>query len=216
MRNTIMFIVGCSMLCASLPAQEHPRQLKGGGHVLAEAAGQFFSEGHDGEVLRACQAGDWKNVDASSKKKAKNICAIQAAANRQATSGARVEYKGSGDRETMREDTFVFDGGYLVRIGMVYRAALADIQGYHPKSFDELFTGLKVAYGPPTKFYTEPVLNAYGVKYDAHHAIWMGEQDVILIIEQPGASGSTEIVAETLAEYNRAAQAPKTENPLQP
>jgi SRSO17 transposase len=59
------------------------------------------------------------------------------------------------------------------------------------------------------------VVIVYGVKYDAHHAVWMGKQDVISIIERPGVDGRTEIIAETLAEYNRAAQAPKTANPLQ-
>ncbi len=59
------------------------------------------------------------------------------------------------------------------------------------------------------------MLNVYGVKYDAHRAVWIGNQDVIGIIEQPGEDGRTEIIAETLAEYNRAIQAPKTANPLQ-
>jgi hypothetical protein len=45
--------------------------------------------------------------------------------------------------------------------------------------------------------------------------VWMGNQDVISIIEQPGDDSRTEIIAETLAEYNRAAQAPKSTNPLQ-
>jgi hypothetical protein len=42
----------------------------------------------------------------------------------------------------------------------------------------------------------------------------MGEDNVISIIERPGGNGWTEIIAVTLAEYNRAAKAPKTENPL--
>jgi len=98
---------------------------------------------------------------------------------------------------------------------MVYVAPSATIEGYRPKSFGELFAGLREAYGPPSKSYSEPVLSAYGVKYDAHRAMWMGNQDVISIMEQPGEGGRTEIIAETLAEYNRAAQAPKTANPLQ-
>jgi hypothetical protein len=56
------------------------------------------------------------------------------------------------------------------------------------------------------------VFDVYGAKYDAHRAEWMGKQDVITIIEQPGRDGRTEIVVETLAERNRAT---KTVNPLQ-
>jgi hypothetical protein len=206
------------MLCALARAQEQPRQLKGGGHLLGESAEQFYSEGYIGDVLRACEAEDWKsvshltkNVDHSSKKKAKDICATLAAAKQQATSGARLEYKGSGDMDTMRADTFTLDGGHLVEIDMVYSAPIANFQGYHPKSYGELLAGLQEAYGAPTKTYTERVLNTYGVQYEAHHAVWMGKKDVINVIEQPGVNGWTEVVAATLAEYNRA----KTSNPLQ-
>jgi hypothetical protein len=222
MNNTIIFVIGCLMLCISQLAQEQPRQLKGGGHLLGETAEQFYSEGNVGDVFRACQAGDWKTVsrllkneDHLSKANAKDFCTAQATAKQQVVSGARLEYKGSGDHETMRADTFTLDGGHLVKIDMVYGAPTAHIEGYHPKSFAELFAGLKEAYGEPTKAYTEPLLDAYGVKHDGHRALWMGRTDVIIIVEQPGANGWTEIVAETLAEYNRAAQAPKTTNPLQ-
>jgi hypothetical protein len=216
-----MSVVGCLMLCASGPAQEQARQLKGDGHLLGETAEQFYSEGRVGDVLRACQARDWKsvaifskNVDHPSKNNAKNICAIQAAARQQAMSGARFEYKASGDADTMRTATFTFDGGHLVKIDMVYGAPIADFQGYHPKTFGELLEGLQEGYGSPTRTYTEPVLNAYGVRYEAHRVIWMGKKDVISVTEQPGQNGWTEIVAVTLEEYNRAAQAPKTVNPL--
>jgi hypothetical protein len=217
-----MSVVGCLMLCASVFPQEQPRELRGGGHLLGETAGQFFSEGFVGDVLRACQGRDWKsvsllsqNVSHASKRNAKDYCAKEMLAKQQATSGTRLEYNGRGDEEAMRADTFTFDGGRLVRIGMVYADSIANIGGYRPKSYGELFAGLREAYGPPSKSYSEPVLNAYGVKYDAHRALWMGNQDVISIIEQPGEGGRTEIIAETLAEYNRAAQAPKTANPLQ-
>jgi hypothetical protein len=222
MEKTILSVIVCFMLCASVFPQEQPRELRGGGHLLGEAAGQFFSEGLVGDMLRACQGKDWKsvnqlskNVGNASKTNAKDYCAKEKLAKQQATSGTRLEYNGRGDEETMRADTFTFDGGHLVRIDMVYAAPSANIEGYRPKSFAELFAGLREAYGPPSKSYSEPVLNAYGVKYDAHHAVWMGSQDVISIIEQPGEGGRTEIIAETLAEYNRATQAPKTANPLQ-
>ncbi len=222
MKNTIMFVVGCLMLCALVSAQEQPRELRGGGHLLGETAEQFFSEGFVGDILRACQGRDWKGVSQlskdvghASKRNAKDYCAKEMLAEQQATSGARLEYIGRGDEQTMRADTFTFDGGHLVKIHMVYVASIANFEGYRPKSFGELFAGLREAYGPPSKSYSEPVLNAYGVKYDAHRAVWMGKQDVISIIEQPGEDGRTEIIAETLAEYNRAAHAPKIANPLQ-
>src|SRR5262249_42465850 len=111
-------------------------------------------------------------------------------------------------------DTFTFDGGHLVKIDMVYFVPIANIEGYHPKSFGGLFAGLQDAYGPPTKSYSEPMQSAYGAKYEARRAVWMGKQDVISIVEQPGENGRTEITAETLAEYSRAAEAPKVANPL--
>jgi hypothetical protein len=221
MENTIMCVVGCMMLCASVFSQEQPRELRGGGHLLGETAGQFFSEGVVGDMLRACQRKDWKsvsqlskNVVNTSKTYTKDYCAKEKLAEQQATNGTRLEYNGPGDEESMRADTFTFDGGYLVKIDMIYGASTASVEGYRPKSFGDLFAGLREAYGQPSKSYSEPVVNAYGVKYDAHRAVWMGAQNVISVIEQPGEDGRTEIIAETLAEYNRAAQAPKTPNPL--
>lgn len=222
MEDAIKFVIGCLMFCAQAAAQEQLRELRGGGHLLGESVGQFYSEGYVGDVLRACQAADWKTVsnlsktaDPSSKKKAKDICDLETLAKQQATSGARLKYKGSGDKETKRADEFTFDGGHLVKIDMIYRASTSDFEGYHPKSFAELFAGLTDAYGAPTKTYTESVLNTYGVKYDARRAEWMGSNNVIIITEQPGGNGWTQIVAETLAEYNRAARTPNSVNPLQ-
>jgi len=53
------------------------------------------------------------------------------------------------------------------------------------------------------------------VQYDAHRAIWLGKDDVILIVEQPGTNSWTKIVAATLAEYNRTVKEAKTANPLE-
>jgi hypothetical protein len=219
--QTILSVVGCLMLCASLSPQEQPRELRGDGHLLGETVEQFFSEGFIRDVLRACQVSDWKgvsvlskNVGHGSKANAKDYCANAKLAQQKAMSGIRLEYNGRGDEENMREDTFTFDAGHLVKIEMAYIVPVANIEGYHPKSYGELFAGLREAYGPPSKSYSEPVLSPYGAKYDAQRAVWMGNQDIISIIEQPGAEGRTKIIAETLAEYNRAAQAPKTANPL--
>jgi hypothetical protein len=209
------------MLFSSGPQQERPRELTGGGHLLGETAEQFFSVGAVGQLLRACEAGDWKAVkqlakavNPASKLNAKDICAKAALVKQQAMSGARQEY-GDGDDKTMRTDTFTLDGGYLVKIDIVFNASTANLEGYHPKHFGELFEGLREAYGEPSKSYTEPVFDVYGAKYDARRAEWMGKQDVITIIEQPGRDGRTEIVVETIEERNRTTKAPKTVNPLQ-
>lgn len=205
------------------PAQEQPRVVRGGGHLLGETAEQFFSEDFAGVMQRACERQDWKIVrqlaENGSKTKRKDVCASEKLAKQQATSGTRLEYSGPGDAETMRTDTFTFDGGHLVKIQMLYTVPVAPVEGYHPKSFDELFAGLQEAYGQPSKSYSEPVFNVYGVKSEAHRALWMAAHDVITLIEQPGyqtgENGGTELIAETIAEYNRAAPTPKAANPLQ-
>jgi len=220
MGTTGRVVVGCVLLCAAVWSQEKPRELRGGGHVLGESAEQFFSTGSVGELVRACEARDWKTVKSlaktagsESKVNAKEICEKTVKVKEQATSGAHQEYVGS-DKEMMRTDTFTLDGGYLVKIRMIYASPIADIEGFHPKTFEELFVGLRDAYGEPSKSYSESVVSAYGVRRDAHRAIWVGKENVISISEQPGENGRTEIVAETLAEYKREAQAPKTANPL--
>jgi hypothetical protein len=223
MGKTIIVVVGYLILCASAPAQEQPHVLRGGGHLLGETAEQFFSEGFAGEMQQACERQDWKVVkqltNNGSKTKIKDVCASEKLAKQQATTGARLESSGPGDAETMRTDTFTFDGGHLVKIHMLYAVPVANVEGYHPKSFNELFAGLQEAYGTPSKSYSEPVFSVYGVKYDAHRAVWMGKNDVINLIEQPGEqtgeNGGTEIIAETVAEYNREVRAPKAANPLQ-
>jgi hypothetical protein len=221
MLNTIINVLGVLLLFSSGPQQERPRELKGGGHLLGETADQFFSEGAVGQLLRACEAADWKAVkqlvkavDPASKPNPKDICAKASLVKQQATTGARQEYSDAEDK-TMRADTFTLDGGYLVKIDMVFSAPTANVEGYHPKYFAELFAGLREAYGEPSKSHTEAVSDAYGAKHDAHRAEWMGKQDVITIIEQPGKNARTEIVVETLAERDRATKAPKTVNPLQ-
>lgn len=221
MQSTIASVLGFLALFSSGSQQAQPRELKAGGHLLGETAEQFFTEGAVGQLLRACEAKNWdavkqqtKAVNPESKAKPKDICSGAALLKQQAARGERLEFAGSDD-ESMRTDTFTLDGGYLVKIGMVFHAPNTDLQGYHPKRFGELFKGLQEAYGEPSKNYTETVLDEYGVKYDAHRAEWTGEQDVITIIEQPGRIARTDLIVETLAEHNRAANAPKNVNPLQ-
>src|SRR5262244_2011761 len=160
MGKSIIVVVACLILCASAAPQEQPRVLRGGGHLLGETAEQFFSEAFEGEMQRACETKDWKSVKQltmnGSKTKAKDVCASEKVAKQQATSGARLEYSGQGDAETMRTDTFTFDGGHLVKIHMLYTVPVANVEGYYPKSFNELFAGLQEAYGTPSKSYSEP------------------------------------------------------------
>jgi len=221
MRNAVTSVLGFLMLLSLGPQEERPRDLKGGGHALGESADHFFSEGAAGELLRACQSGDWKAVkqlakvaNPGTKPQPKELCSAAAFIRKQAVTGARQEYTG-GDDKAMRTDTFTLDGGYLVKIEMVFNVSAVDVDGYHPKHYGELFAGLREAYGEPTKSYTESVSDVYGVKSDAHRAEWMDKQDIITISEQPGGNGRTQIVVETMAEHNRAAQAPKTANPLE-
>ena len=222
MRNAITGFAACLIFCASLPAQEHQPAFSGAGHLLGETAEQFYSEGYVGDVLRACQAGDrktvsrlFKDVAHSSQDSAKNICRRETFAEKEATSGARLEFKSAANREAMRADTFTFDGGQLVKIDMVYRAPIAVFEGQHPQFFGEILAGLHEAYGEPTKTYTRPVLNSYGVEHDAHAAMWVRQNDVIMIFQQLGLDAWTEIVAQSLEEYKRAANVPQFANPLQ-
>jgi hypothetical protein len=60
-----------------------------------------------------------KNVGHGSKANAKDYCANAKLAKEQAMSGIRLEYNARGDEETMREDTFTFEAGNLVKIEMV-------------------------------------------------------------------------------------------------
>ena len=218
MKNTVKFVLGCLLLGVTTLAQEQPRELRGGGHKLGETVEQFYSEEYAGNLLNACEAHNWKTVsrmykaaDPSSKLSAKEICALEVLIKKRATDGTRLEYKGGGDPETLRADTFTFDKARLVKIQMVYSASTATVEGIHPKTFADLLAGLQEAYGTPTKNSVETIQDAYGVKYDSHRAEWAGKENIITITERPGWSGSTEIVAETIGEY----KAPKPVNPLQ-
>jgi len=222
MRKAFSVVIACLLSYGFMASQEQPRELRGLGHVLGETAEQFFSVGSVGELVRACDKKDWKTVknltktiEQQAKGKGKEFCDKVATIKQGATGGARQEYGSSGDSETMRADTFTLDRGHLVKIRMVYTKPIADVEGFHPKSFDELFAGLREAYGEPSKSYTEPVISPYGAKLEARRAVWEGKQNVISAIERLGEHGQTEIVAETLDEYKRDSQASKPINPLQ-
>ena len=119
-------------------------------------------------------------------------------AEQQATSGTRLEYDGHGDEQTMRTDTFTFDGGHLVKIDMVYVGSTRTFRRISSEVVWRAIRRTARSLRTAVEKFSEPVLNAFGVKYDAHRAIWLGNQNVISIIEQPGEDGRTEIIAETL------------------
>ena len=222
MRPIVLLVLESLLLLASTASQEQPRELKAGGHVLGETAEQFFSVGPVGLLAHACEAKDWKTVkslvntvERLSKVPAKEVCFQLTRVKHEAISGAREEYEAAGDMETLRSDTFTLDHGRLVKMRLIYAIPNAEIEGLKPKPFEELFAGLREAYGEPSKTYAETVVDTFGVRRDAHRAIWFGEQDVIRVTERPGDHGQTEIIAETLAEYKLEEQMPKNANPLQ-
>lgn len=184
-----------------------------GGHELGETAEQFFAEGHEKEALAACAVGDFKSVNKSSRRQLKQYCAGIADDRRQAVSGKRYEYKTGGDPSEFRVDTFTFDGGRLVKVELIFSAPSAQVN-YRGQRFEEIFAGIKQAYGPPTNESTTPVKNTYGVESVAHHETWLMPGGAILINERPGEDGATTLLALTRAEYDRTV-APKAANPLQ-
>jgi hypothetical protein len=202
-------------LTSRVLAQEQPMKVKGG-HGLGETAGQFFAEGQEKEMLSACAAGGFKSLLKSDRAEAKKRCGELADARQQAMGGKRVEYQSAGDLSERRTDTFTFDGGHLVKVELLYSAPSAEFN-YRGQAFEEVFAGLKQAYGPPTSESTKPVQDVYGVPYLAHSEFWVMPHAAILITEQPGQGGSTTLVAFTRAEYDRtmAAGEPKAANPLE-
>lgn len=218
------FLLAITLLCAvGTPAQERTApaapQAQGlpvkGGHFMGETADQFFSEGFEKQALAACASGDFRGVS-KSKHELKKYCAHLADARQQAMSGSRYDFEGGGDLTEFRTDTFTFDRGRLVKVELVYSAPNAEAN-YRGQSFDQIFAGVKQAYGPPTGESTQSVQNVYGVQYVAHRELWLTPQSAIVITEHPGDSGSTSLAAFTRAEYDRTLQADATKapNPLQ-
>jgi hypothetical protein len=217
MRKKIVAVLALAALslAGGALAQDLPMKVKGG-HQLAETAEQFFAEGREKEVLSACAAGEFKSVNGSNKRAVKKYCSDLADTRQQAMSGKHVEYRSGGEPSELRADTFTFDGGHLVKVELLYAAPAAE-SNYSGHSFEDLFAGLKQAYGPPTSETTKPSQDAYGVQYVAHRELWLASQAAILITEKPGPGGSTTLIAFTRAEYDRtmAAATPKPVNPLE-
>jgi hypothetical protein len=217
MRKEIIGLLALAALSLAGVAlgQDLPMKVKGD-HQLGETVEQFFAEGHEKEVLGACAAGDFKSLKKSNKREAKKYCGDLAETRRLAMSGKPGEYQSGGDPSEMRTDTFTFDGGHLVKVELLYSAPTAE-SNYSGHSFQELFAGIKQAYGPPTSETTKPTQDTYGVPYVAHRELWVAPHAVILLNEQPGPRGSTTLAAFTRAEYDRTmeAGAPKPVNPLE-
>jgi hypothetical protein len=201
------------LTCGAL-AQDQLIKVKGG-HQLGETAAKFFAEGYEEQMLGACASGDFKSVEKSSRRELKKYCAGLDDSRQQAMSGKRYDYKGGGDLTEMRTDTFTFEGGRLVKVELLYSAPNAEVN-YRGQKFEDIFAGVKQAYGPPTSETTEPTKNAYGVEYVAHRELWLSPGNAILITERPGPEGSTTLDAFTRAEYDRTTAASgKPANPLE-
>ena len=202
-------------VAGGLLAQVDMTKVKGG-HQLGETAEQFFSEGYEKQAIGACAAGDFRGVNKANRSQLKRYCGELADARRQAISSQRYDYRGGGDLSELRTDTFTFDQGHLVKVEFLFSAPNAEVN-YRGQSFEQIFAGIKQAYGSPTSESTQPVRNAYGVELLAHRELWLGPQAVILINEQPGEAGSTTLLAFTRAEYDRTMPSgvPKPANPLQ-
>jgi len=227
MRTGIIQLLALAVLLLAADVLVHGQQIQDqqikdqqipvkGGHQLGETGEQFFAEGYEKEMLSACATGDFKSVNKSSTHQLKEYCAAFAEVHQQAISGKRTEYKGSGDVSELRTDTFTFDKDRLVKAELLYSVPTAEVN-YRGQSFEEIFTGVKQAYGPPVSETTKPVQDAYGVPYIAHRELWLLPHAAILITDKPVPGGSTTVVAFTREEYDRtvAGDAAKAANPLQ-
>jgi hypothetical protein len=210
-----LFILAMLVLATGVLAQDMPMKVKGG-HQLGETAEQFFAEGQEKEALGACATGNFKGLDKSIRHEVKKDCDKLAETRQLAMGSKREDYQSGGDPSEMRTDTFTFDGGRLVKVELVYSIPSAAFN-YRGHSFEDIFAGAKLAYGPPTSESTKPSHDPFGVPYHAHRELWVAPHAAILITEQPGRGGSTTLVAFTRAEYDRtiAAGEPKTANPLE-
>src|SRR5713101_347046 len=118
-------------------------------HLLGESADQFFSEAHEGAMLRACARGDFAKVDRSIKKAAKESCAWLSNARQRMTGEESGKYMGEVNADNTKTTTYVFAAGKFVAAEILFMAP--DVSNnYHGKSLAEISTGLKETYGPPT------------------------------------------------------------------
>jgi len=191
-------------------AQDVPMKVKGG-HELGETADQFFGEGHEKELLSKCASGDFKGLKKPTKHLAKVYCADLTGTRQKAVDGKRVEYKVPGDTKELRKETFTFDHGHLVKVEIAYveQSAQSNDEG---KKFDDILTGVKAAYGPPTGESTKTIQNAYSLNYILHKDVWVAAHAAVIVEEQPAPDASIVVTAYTREEYDESL---KTANPLE-
>jgi hypothetical protein len=215
MRKELLGLICLSVFAIGVPGQEQPMKVKGG-HQLGETAEQFFAEGQEKEALDACATGHFKRLDKLVRPQVKKDCDELSGTRQRAIDNKREEYQGVGDPSELRKDTFTFDGGHLVKVELLYAGPSAEFN-YRGQSFATILAGVVQASGPPTSESTKPTQDTYGVPYVAHRELWLTPQTAILITEQPGPGGSTNLVVFTRAEYDRtmAAGATKPANPLE-
>src|SRR5579863_4727767 len=146
------------MLVGSSFGQTLPMKVKGG-HQLGETAEQFFGEGREKDLLSACAAKDFKSVTEVDKRLAKQYCAELADARQKAVGGKRCVYQTAGDSTELRTDTFTFTDGHLVNVQLIYTAPSAEFNN-RGQTFDQIFAGVKQAYGAATTEGTNQARNA--------------------------------------------------------
>lgn len=213
-RISVVAMAGLLFLAAGVLSQDQMLKVKG--HELGESSEQFFTEGHEKQALDACATGDFKSIDKPSRRVLKQYCSQLTDARQQAISGKRTEYKGDGDPDEIRTDTFTFDQGRLVKVRLLFAAPSAE-ENYRGQTFAQIFAEMKQAYGPPTSENTEQVQDGFGVSSLAHRELWKLPQAVILITEQAARwpeHGSTTLTAFTEAEYDRSMASGIQRNPL--
>ena len=180
-------------------------------HLLGETAEHFFSEGHEGEILRACAAKDFGKVGRSLKKNVKEYCVWLSGVRQRMVTGENDTYKDVVSADFTKTTTYAFVAGKFVGAEILFTAPDMS-NNYNGKSFAEILLGLKGTYGPPTNETILPYQNAYGVRYERHQELWLAESYAIQVDEQPGAHGWTSVNVSTRERYDKL----KTEKPTKP
>jgi hypothetical protein len=195
--------------------QVTPVQVKVEKHLLGETAEQFFSEGNEEVLLSACAAKDFGEIDKSIKKTAKEYCAWLSGVRKRAISGENVNYKDELSIDETKTTTYTFAGGKFVA-AEIFFASPQLINNYHGKSFSDVFNGLKGTYGAPSSENILPYHNSYGVPFDRHQKLWLGDSYAIQLDEQPDAHGWTKVSVSTRELYDkqRAESVKPPPNPL--
>ena len=204
-------VIGFNFVVFFFLATTASGQVKVEGHSLGETAAQFFSEAQEGVLLSACATGDFGKVNRSTKKAAKEYCALLSSVRQRVVSGENDEYEDMVTPDYTRTTTYVFVAGKFVAARILFTAPDA-ANNNSGKSFAEIFSGLRATYGPPTNETIIPYQNAYGVPYERHQKLWLAESYAVQVDEQPGAHGWTSVDVSTREVYDKQ----KTEKSTKP